>query len=137
MRLHFISRLALLVLGAFLVVASQEAAWAGGTLQWMFVVGGALAIVIAGAHATLDTLEQRSLDFLTALIGAWMIVEVLALSSGSAKWWSFGSALAVMALSAVGLVIHEWSTERVVHELRVTHHEDVRRRSEQATPIAG
>jgi len=40
MRLHFISRLALLVLGAFLVVASQEAAWAGGTLQWMFVVGG-------------------------------------------------------------------------------------------------
>ena len=137
MRLHFISRLALLIAGAFLVVASLQGAWTGSTLQWMFVIGGALAIVIAGADATLDTLEQRGLDFLTALIGAWMIVEVLALNSGTAKWWSFGSAVAVMALSAIGLVIHEWSTERVVHELRVTHHKDVRRHAEEPASLAG
>lgn len=137
MRLHFISRLALLIVGAFLVVASQEGAWTGATLQWLFVIGGALAIVFAGADATLDTLAQRGLDLATALIGAWMIVEALALNAGAAQWWSFGSAVAVVALSATGLVIHEWSTERVVHELRVTHHEDVRRRSERPAPVAG
>jgi hypothetical protein len=129
MRLHFISRLALLITGSFLVLATQEAVWTGNTLKWMFVIGGALAIALAGADSILDTIEQRGLDLLTALVGAWMIVEVFALSLGDVKWWSFGSALAISAISAIGLVIHEWSTERVVHELRVTHHEKARRQS--------
>ncbi len=129
MRLHFISRLALLIAGSFLVVASQEATWTGNALKWMFIVGGAVAIVIAAADTVLDNAAQRGLDFLTALVGAWMIVEVLALSAGDVKWWSFGSAAAIAAISAIGLVVHEWTTERVVHELRVTHHEDARRES--------
>ncbi|HEX3803327.1 MAG TPA: hypothetical protein VHV75_10855 [Solirubrobacteraceae bacterium] len=136
MRLHFISRLALLITGSFLVVATQEAVWAGNTLKWMFIVGGALAIVAAAADSMPDSLEQRGLDFLTALVGAWMIVEVLALSQGDIKWWSFGSAAAIAGLSAIGLVIHEWSTERVVHELRVTHHEEARRQADTPTPIS-
>jgi hypothetical protein len=130
MRLHFISRLALLIAGSFLVVATQEGIWTGGPLKWMFIAGGALAIVVAAADAMLDSLEQRGLDFFTALVGAWMIVEVLALSQGDVKWWAFGSAAAIAGLSAIGLTIHEWSTERVVHELRVTHHDELRREAE-------
>lgn len=136
MRLHFISRLALLIAGSFLVLATQEGVWVGSTLKWMFVIGGALAIAVAAADAMLDTLEQRGIDALTALIGAWMIVEVLALRQGDVKWWSFGSALAIAGLSTIGLIVHEWSTERVVHELRVTHHEEARREAETPTPIS-
>jgi hypothetical protein len=134
MRLHFVSRLALLTTGSFLVVATQESVWTGTALKWMFIVGGALAILIAAADAVLDSAQQRALDLLNALIGAWMVVEVLALNQSDVKWWSFGSAVAISAISAIGLAIHEWSTERVVHELRVTHHEDVRRQA--ATPTA-
>ena len=130
MRLHFISRLALLTAGSFLVVATQEGVWTGNTLKWMFVAGGALAIVVAAADAMRDALEQRGLDFLTALVGAWMIVEVLALSQSDVKWWSFGAAAAIAGLSMIGLIFHEWSTERVVHELRVTHHEEARRHAD-------
>ena len=127
MRLHFISRLALLIAGSFLVVATQDGVWIGSTLKWMFVIGGAVAIVIAAADAMHDALEQRGLDLLTALVGAWMIVEVLTLSQSDVKWWSFGAAAAIAGLSTIGLVIHEWSTERVVHELRVTSHDEARR----------
>ncbi|MGH3636798.1 MAG: hypothetical protein ACRDTS_22480 [Mycobacterium sp.] len=135
MRLHFISRLALLIAGSFLIVATQEGAWIGNTLKWMFVIGGAVAILVAAADAMHDALEQRGLDFLTALVGAWMIVEVLSLSQSDVKWWSFGAAAAIAGLSTIGLVIHEWSTERVVHELRVTHHEDLRRHAVQPTGV--
>ena len=130
MRLHFISRLALLIAGTFLVVATQEAIWRGNTLKWMFVAGGALAIVVAAADSVHDAIEQRGLDFLTALVGAWMIVEVLTLSRTDVKWWSFGAGAAIVGLSAIGLIVHEWSTERVVHELRVTHHDEARRQAE-------
>ena len=134
MRLHFISRLALLITGSFLVIATQEGVWVGNTLKWMFVIGGALAMVAAATDAMDDALGQRGLDLLTALVGAWMIVEVLALSQGDVKWWSFGSAAAIAGLSTIGLMLHESSTERVVHELRVTHHEDARRQAE--TPMS-
>jgi len=129
MRLHFISRLALLTAGSFLVVASQETLWVGNTMKWLFIVGGAVAIAVAAADSIIDSVEQRGLDFLTALLGAWMIVLVLALSQADIKWWAFGTAAALAAVSAIGLVIHEWSTERVVHELRVTHRADQRERA--------
>jgi len=135
MRLHFISRLALLITGSFLVVATQEGIWAGTTLKWMFVVGGALALAIAAADALLESLQQRGIDSVTALLGAWMIVEVLTLSQGDVKWWSFGAAAALAAVSAAGLILHEWSTERVVHELRVTHHEEARREAHEPMEI--
>ena len=124
MRLHFISRLALLLVGAFLVVASQELVWVGTTLKWMFIVGGAVAILFAAADAARDNPVQRALDGLTALVGAWMIVEVLVLNRPDIKWWTFATAVALAGLSTIGLAIHEMSSERVVHELTVTHRAD-------------
>jgi hypothetical protein len=118
MRLHFISRLALLLMAAFGVVATQV--WTGETLELMFVIGGALAIVLAAADTIAAGVAQLALDGLIALLGAWTVVEALVFGGTELKWWSFGSACALAALSAIGLAIHEMTTERVVHELSVT-----------------
>ncbi len=77
MRTHFISRLALLLTADCLVVAGQV--WTGGTLQWLFVAGGAVMILIAAADAVREHVGQRAL-----------------------KWWSFASAVALAALSRSG-----------------------------------
>lgn len=120
MRLHFISRLALLIAGAFLVVSTQVANWYGSTLQWMFVIGGAFAIAAAAADAMHPSVVQRALDGVFALFGAYMIIEALVFTGQDLKWWSFGCACALAALSAIGLCVREFTTDRVVHELSVT-----------------
>jgi peptidoglycan/LPS O-acetylase OafA/YrhL len=118
MRTHFISRLALLLVAGFLVVASQV--WTGDTLQWLFVAGGAVMILLAAADAVRDHVGQRALDGLIALLGAWTIVQAFIFEGTDLKWWSFASAVALAALSTIGLIAHESNTERVVHELSVT-----------------
>jgi len=119
MRLHFVSRLALLLMAAFGVVATQV--WTGETLELMFVIGGAAAIVVAAADTIAEGIAQRALDGLIALLGAWTVVEALVFTGSELKWWSFGSACALAGLSVIGLAVHEMTTERVVHELSVTH----------------
>jgi hypothetical protein len=119
MRLHFISRLALLITASFGVVATQV--WTGETLELMFVIGGAVAIAVAAADTIPASVPQRTLDGVIALLGAWTVVEALVFSGNEQKWWSFGSACALAGLSVIGLVIHEMTTERVVHELSVSN----------------
>lgn len=119
MRLHFISRLALLLMAGFGIVATQV--WTpDDTLQWLFAAGGAIMIVAAAVDAAHPTASQRALDGLIALLGAWTIVQAFAFSGDDLKWWSFASAGALAVLSTIGLIIHEQTTERVVHELSVT-----------------
>jgi hypothetical protein len=122
MRMHFFSRLALLFVAGFLVVASQV--WTGDTLQWLFVGGGVAMIVGAGIDALHADAAQRALDGIIGLVGAWTVIEAFAFESTNLEWWSFGSACALAALSAIGLVLHEMRTERVVHELSVTKPEE-------------
>jgi hypothetical protein len=122
MRMHFFSRLALLLVAGFLVVASQV--WTGDTLQWLFVAGGAAMIIGAAIDAIRADTAQRAVDGLIGLLGAWTIVEAFAFEGTNLEWWSFGSACALAALSTIGLVLHEMSTERVVHELSVTKREE-------------
>lgn len=131
MRLHFISRLALLLTGAFLVLASQV--WGSSTLEWLFIAGGAVMIVLAMIDSIARNLAQRSIDGLLLLVGAWAVVEALVLSGLDLKWWSFGIGLAGVGLAALGLVVHEMTTERVVHELSVTGHPETSDRLE--TPV--
>jgi hypothetical protein len=125
-RMHFITRLALLLMAGFLVVATQV--WTGTTLEWLFIVGGALMLAFAAADWSAADREQRALDGLIALLGAWSIVEAIIFDGSTLKWWSFGGAVALAALATAGLLIHEMSTERVVHELSVT--------PAQRTPVA-
>jgi hypothetical protein len=122
MRAHFITRLALLFLAGFLVLSSQV--WNGDTLQWLFLGGGATMILVAMADAVADamrpTMAQRALDGLIAILGAWTVVEAFAFENDNLTWWSFASGCALAGLAAIGLIVHEASTERVVHELSVT-----------------
>jgi hypothetical protein len=128
MRMHFFSRLALLLVAGFLVVASQV--WTDDTLQWLFVAGGAAMIAGAAIDASRADRSQRALDGIIGMLGAWTVIEAFAFETTNLEWWSFGCACALAALSTVGLVLHEMSTERVVHELSVTK---PRERAEAAT----
>ena len=118
MRMHFISRLALLLIAGFLVVASQV--WTGNTLEWLFIVGGIVMVLAAAADATVLGNTQRALDGLIALLGAWSIVQAIIFEGNDLKWFSFATAAGLALLSTIGLLIHENSTERTVHELSVT-----------------
>lgn len=118
MRTHFISRLVLLLVAGFLVVASQV--WTGDTLQWLFLGGGVAMILGAAADAMRPEIVQRALDGLIVLLGAWTVIAAFIFEGNDLKWWSFASACALAALSVIGLWLHEMYTEKVVHELKVT-----------------
>jgi hypothetical protein len=122
MRMHFFSRLALLLAAGFLVVASQV--WSGDTLQWLFLAGGVAMIAGAAIDAIRPDTAQRALDGIIGLLGAWTVVEAFAFEGTNLEWWSFASGCALAALSVIGLVAHEMTTERVVHELTVTGREE-------------
>jgi hypothetical protein len=65
MRVHFISRLALLLVAAFGVVATQIFAtrvWTEEALELIFVIGGGLAITVAAVDSIADGIAQRALD---------------------------------------------------------------------------
>jgi peptidoglycan/LPS O-acetylase OafA/YrhL len=117
MRMHFISRLALLLVAGFLVVASQV--WTSGTLEWLFIVGGAVMVLVAAIDAEAMSRSQRGLDAVIALLGIWSIVQAIVFNGNELKWFSFATGVALAALAAIGLIIHENSTERIVHELTV------------------
>ena len=136
MRLHFINRLALLIVAVFGVLATQvfaTHAWSEATIEVMFVIGGGGAIVLALIDTLADGLAQRALDGVIVLVGAWSIIQALSYGGTELKWWSFGTAAALAALSVVGLMIHELTTERVVHELSVTGE---RQPAERASSLA-
>ena len=118
MRTHFVSRLALLLVAAFLVLASQV--WLAGTIEWLFIVGGIVMILLAALDMTGADAVGRRLDAVIGLLGVWSIVQAIIFDGSTLEWVSFATAIAGAALAVAGLVLHESSTERVVHELEVT-----------------
>jgi hypothetical protein len=118
MRIEFLSRLALLVGAAFLVVATQV--WPSHTLEWMFIVGGIVMLVLAAAPATESSARQRTLGGVIAILGIWTIVQAIVFTGDTLMWVSFATAVGAGLLAVAGLIEHETSTERVVHELQVT-----------------
>jgi len=118
MRTEFVSRLALLVVAAFLVVATQV--WSGGTLEWLFIVGGIVMLALAAADFAGRDRLQRGLGAVVGLLGIWSIVEAIVFDGSTLEWVSFATAVAAGLLAIAGLAAHEASAERVVHELAVT-----------------
>ena len=118
MRTEFVSRLALLVVAAFLVVATQV--WSGGTLEWLFIVGGIVMLALAAADFAGRDRLQRGLGAALGVLGIWSIVEAIVFDGSTLEWVSFATAVAAGLLAIVGLAAHEASAERVVHELAVT-----------------
>ena len=122
MRIDFISRLALLVIAGFLVVATQV--WTMNTVEWLFIVGGIVMIALAAGALRQSNGPQRTLDMVLAVLGVWSIVQAIVFTGSTLEWVSFATALGAALLAIIGLAVHEARTERVVHELSVTTAEE-------------
>jgi peptidoglycan/LPS O-acetylase OafA/YrhL len=115
MRTHFISRLILLLVAGFLVLASQV--WANNTLEWIFIVGGAVMILLAAVGMTREDRAQRVLDGLVFLLGAWSIVQAIIFNGNTLEWTSFATAVAGVVIGTIGVV----STTEVSGESHLPH----------------
>ena len=105
MRIDFISRLALLLVAGFLIVATQV--WAFGTIEWLFIVGGIVMIALAAGALGMAPGPQRTLDGLVGLLGVWSIVQAIVFEGSTLQWVSFTTAAVAALLATVGLTIHE------------------------------
>jgi hypothetical protein len=114
MRTDFISRLALLLVAGFLVIVSLV--WAPRTIEWLFIVGGAVMIVLAAV----DWPQLTPLNGIVGLIGVWSIVQAVVFTGNTLEWVSFVTALAAVAAAVVGLAAHEVIAERLVRDRRFT-----------------
>ena len=119
---RFISNMLLALAGGVVLVVTQ--AFAPPIVAWIAfgVTGvGVLLLIVATALAPGRGNAQRTLDAVAGVLAAWTIVETLVFSGMLMVWLTFGAAAAIVAVAAAGLIVHELSTERVVHSL-----EDVR-----------
>jgi hypothetical protein len=134
LRARYVVTMALAAAAGFLVVATF--AFAESTAQ---AIGFALGIgLTAGASALLWLhvsnrgrqvigLPWRGLRLaawnaiggVAATLGAWQIVQTLVFGATTSRWLSFANGCAMLGLMVAGLVLHELSTERVVHALEV------------------
>jgi hypothetical protein len=117
MRIEFFSRLSLLVVAGFLVVATQV--WPTHTLEWLFIAGGIVTLVLAAAPGGAGSRRQRAVSAIVAVLGIWCVVQASIFNGDTMMWVSFATALGIGLLAIAALIDHEMSTERVVHELQV------------------
>ena len=116
--IRYASYLVTALVAGFIVVVTQ--AFAPSTAAWIAFGAGVFFIVSALGQSISATLAHRVVQFGTLVLGVLIVIESLVASGSSVQWLSFAGALAVLALSLIGLTIHELSTERVVHSLEVS-----------------
>lgn len=115
---RFLTNITLSLLAAFLVVVSLV--WAPATSMWIMLGVGIAAVAFASAALLPGRgLSQRVLDGAIGILGAWTIVASLVFAGSTVTWLAFASGVAFVGLATIGLVLHELSTERVVHSLEV------------------
>jgi hypothetical protein len=119
MSARFLSFLSLAVGAAFLVVATQSFTLSViGALALAFGIG--MLVVSAGM-----TLRYRSqlptvaAGVAIAAVSAWMVVASQVFTLSQVKDLTLAEALAVAVLAIVGLIVHELTSERIVHSLEV------------------
>jgi hypothetical protein len=107
-----------LIAGAFLVVASRV--FTGGPLEWIgFGVSAAVVVGAVGGLA-LATLPRHRVGFGSlATVAAWSAVAALIFTGSTLGWLIFADAVAIAAVALGALLVHEFTTERVVHTLEV------------------
>ena len=109
MRIRYLSYLSLGVVAAFLVVAtyafdaSTVAALAFGLGIVMLVVSAAIAVRYR------EDLPSLAVGAAIAVVSAWTVLASLVFSNGTVEDLTFASAIAIGALSALGLTAHELS----------------------------
>jgi hypothetical protein len=118
MNSRYLTNVALIVLGAFTVVASMV--WAPGTFMWLMLGSGIVAVLLAGSVVIATRgIAQRTLDSAIGVLGVWTIVASLVFAGSVVTWLGFASGAAFVALALVGLTLHELSAERGVHSSEV------------------
>lgn len=120
MSIRYLFNLVLALVAGFLVVATQ--AFAPTAVVWL-TFGIALGIVVLGAamFASPTTIAQRSLSGVLAVVAAWTVVASMVFAPTTVVWLGFAAAIAIVALAVIGLTVHEFTTERVVHSLNIEH----------------
>jgi hypothetical protein len=106
------------VAGAFLTVASM--AWASGTAGWTaFGVSAGVTVLAAASAARTKKTSQRVGHGLLSVVALWSLIAAVAFSGTALTWLVFADAIAVGVLALADLVVHEATTERIVHSLEV------------------
>ena len=115
---NYFTNLAYLLAAAFLVVVSQ--AFIPSVAGWIaFGVSTGIAVV-ALASVILNSNKVPQLGHAAIVVfGLWSVIASLVFSGSTLGWWVLGDGLAVAGVALVNLVIHEFSTEREVHELQI------------------
>jgi hypothetical protein len=118
MRANYFTNTAYLLAAGFLVVVSQ--AFTPSVAGWIaFGVSTGIAVV-ALVNVLLTSKRVPQLGHAAIVVMAlWSLIGALVFTGGTLGWWVFGDALAVAGVALVNLGIHEFSTERVVHELQI------------------
>lgn len=134
LRTRYVATLAMALVAGFLVL--ETFAFGGGTRDAIaFAIGAAVtAAGLAGVAVSIGrqgpkqhvTIAGRFglpmwglLSAIATVIGAWQVVQTLVFAGGTTRWLSFADGCALELLALAGLVLHELSTERVVHALEV------------------
>jgi hypothetical protein len=116
--IRYSSYLLTALVAGFLVVVSQ--AFAPTAIEWITFGGGVFFIVTATLRLVDSGLAHRLVHAGIVTLGVLIVIESLLAAGPALVWLSFAGALAVLALSLIGLTLHELSTERVVHSLEVS-----------------
>ena len=117
MRQIFVSRLTLLILSGYLVIATQV--WPDN-LEWMFIVGGLAMLALALPGVSGVDQSQLTINGIVGVLGIWSVFEAIIFNGSTLQWVSFSTALAGALLATVGLVMHELTAERAADELSQT-----------------
>jgi uncharacterized membrane protein len=119
MRLRFLSFLALGTMAVVTLVASTAFTEAAIAAMALGVGIGMLTVSLGVAAWYWRHRPSLIVGAVAAVVSAWQVIASQVFSLVTVQNLTLASAIAISALAAVGLVGHELSTERVVHELDV------------------
>ena len=118
MRANYFTNLAYLLAAGFLVVVSR--AFTSSIAGWVAFGVGTGIVVVALVSILLTTKRVPQLGHAAIVIVAlWTLIAALVFSGSVLGWLVFADGLALVGVALVNLGIHEFSTERVVHELQI------------------
>ncbi len=127
MKIRYLSNLALALIAGFLVVATQ--AFDLSAVKWLvFAIATGATALSLGTLVIDRNVVQRVISLVAGVVGGWTIIASLVFGLSTVMWLGFAGALALIGLAIIGLTVHEFTTERVVHSLEVQSEPSMRSR---------